>query len=84
MDEPKLVYYPFHDFYSMHNYINSSYKSTAVYMKMRLALKIIFYFHRGLRKCFTNAYARLFDIPDVTRVDNKVSGFSPTYIPAAG
>ena len=41
------------------------------------------YFHRGLRKCFTDAYARLFDIPDAIRIDNDVSGFPPTYIPAA-
>ena len=38
------------------------------------------YFHRGLRKCFANDYARLFDSPVYTRLDNDVSG----HIPAAG
>ena len=38
------------------------------------------YFHRGLRKCFAKDYARLFD----SRIDNDVSGHSPTYIPDAG
>ena len=42
------------------------------------------YFHRGLRKCFANDYARLFDSPVCSRLDNDVSGHSPTYIPAAG
>ena len=42
------------------------------------------YFHRGLRKCFANDYARLFDSPVHSRLDNDVSGHSPTYIPAAG
>ena len=31
-----------------------------------------------VRKCFTDAYARLFDIPDAIRIDNDVSGFPPT------
>ncbi len=42
------------------------------------------YFHRGLRQCFANGYARLFDSPVISRLDNAVSGRSPTYIPAAG
>ena len=42
------------------------------------------YFHRGLRKCFANDYARLFDGPVCSRLDNDVSGHSPTHISAAG
>ena len=42
------------------------------------------YFHRGLRKCFANDYARLFDSPVCSRLENDVSGHSPTHIPAAG
>jgi len=42
------------------------------------------YFHRGLRKCFANDYAHLFDSPVCSRLDNNVSGHSPTHIPAAG
>ena len=42
------------------------------------------YFHRGLRQCFTNDYASLFDSPVNGRIDNDASGRSPTYIPAAG
>ena len=42
------------------------------------------YFHRGLRKCFANDYALLFDSPVCSRLDNNVSGHSPTHIPAAG
>ena len=42
------------------------------------------YFHRGLRKCFANDYARLFDSSVCSRLDNDVSGHSPTHIPAAG
>ena len=39
------------------------------------------YFHRGLRQCFTNDYAFLFDSPVNGRIDNDASGRSPTYIP---
>ena len=42
------------------------------------------YFHRGLRQCFANDYARLFDSPVCSRLDNDVSGHSPIHIPAAG
>ena len=41
------------------------------------------YFHRGLRKCFANDYVRLFDSPVCSRLDNDMSGHSPTHIPAA-
>ena len=41
-------------------------------------------FHRGIRQCFTNHYAFLFDSPVNGRIDNDASGRSPTYIPAAG
>ncbi len=46
--------------------------------------KINIYFHRGLRKFFANDYARLFDSPVHSRLNNDVSGHSPTDIPAAG
>ena len=59
-------------------------QETCLLIKATLLRTASFYFHRGLRKCFTDAYARLFDIPDAIRVDNDVSGFPPTYIPAAG
>ena len=59
-------------------------QETCLLIQATLLRTASFYFHRGLRKCFSNAYARLFDIPDVTRIDINVSGFSPTYIPAAG
>ena len=36
------------------------------------------YFHRGLRQCFTNDYAFLFDSPVDSRIDNDASGHSPT------
>ena len=42
------------------------------------------YFHRGLRQCFQNDYAFLFDSPVNGRIDNDTSGRSPTYILAAG
>ena len=42
------------------------------------------YFHRGLRKCFANDYARLFDSPVCSRLNNDALGHSPTHIPAAG
>ena len=42
------------------------------------------YLNRGLRKYFANDYAHLFDSPVHSRLDNDVSGHSPTYIPAAG
>ena len=35
-------------------------------------------------ECFAKNYARLFDIPVNSRIDNDVSGHSPAYIPAAG
>ena len=35
------------------------------------------YFHRGLRKCFAKDYARLFDSPVNSRLDNDVSSRSP-------
>ena len=38
------------------------------------------YFHRGLRKCFANDYMRFFDSPVHSRLDNDVSGRSPTNI----
>eukprot|EP00944_MAST-04C_sp_MAST-4C-sp1_P014985 g14985.t1 len=38
------------------------------------------YFHRGLRQCFQNDYAFLFDSPVNGRIDNDTSGRSPTYI----
>ena len=41
-------------------------------------------FHRGLHKFFAEDYERLFDIPHIARIDNDVSGLSPTYIQAAG
>ena len=59
-------------------------QETCLLIKATLLRTASFYFHRGLRKCFTDAYARLFDIPDAIRIDNDVSGFLPTYIPAAG
>ena len=42
------------------------------------------YFHRGLRKCFTDDYELLFDSPVSRRLDNTVLGHSPPHIPAAG
>ena len=44
----------------------------------------LFYFHRGLQKCFAKNYALLFFIPDHTRINNDVSGHLPAYIPAVG
>ena len=37
-----------------------------------------------LYKCFGVDYAHLFDSPVNSKIDNDVSGHSPTYIPAAG
>ena len=42
------------------------------------------YFHRGLRRCFTDDYELLFDSPVSRRLDNTVLGHSPPHIPAAG
>ncbi len=44
------------------------------------------YFHRGLRKCFANDYARLFHSPVCSRLDNDVSGVIhlPTFQPPVG
>ena len=35
------------------------------------------YFHRGLRRCFTDDYELLFDSPVSRRLDNTVLGHSP-------
>lgn len=40
-------------------------------------------FHRGLHECFEKDYEHLFHTPNLSRIDNDVSGLSPIYIPAA-
>lgn len=60
-------------------------QETYLLIQATLLLTASFYFHRGLRKCFANDYALLFDSPVDSRINsNGVSGHPTTYVPAAG
>ena len=59
-------------------------QETYLFIENTMLCAASLYFHKGLRKCFANDYARLFDSPVHSRLDNDVSGHLPTYIPAAG
>ena len=59
-------------------------QETCLHIQAAALREASLYFHRGLRQCFTNDYAFLFDSPVNGRIDNDASGHSSIYIPAAG
>ena len=59
-------------------------QETCLFIQATLLRSASLFFHRGLQKCFPGDYDHLFDSPVTNRVDNNMSGRSPTYILAAG